>query len=66
MPMKLALDLDIFFHVYCVPFHLFVRLFACESMTMAKHPVQAVPFVYCPTVPNYIVTRDYKDLLHNY
>ena len=27
---------------------------------MAKHPVQAVPFVYCPPVPNYIVTRDYK------
>ena len=46
--------------MFIVPFHLFVRLFACESMTMAKHPVQAVPFVYCPTVPNYIVTRDYK------
>ena len=29
------------------------HLFACESMTMAKHPVQAVPFVYFPPVPNY-------------
>ena len=57
MPMKLALDFCIFsFHVYCSIF----RLFACESMTMAKHPVQAVPCVYCPPAPNYIVTRDYK------
>ena len=37
-------------------------LFACESMTMTKHPVQAVPFVYCPPVPNYIVTRETSSL----
>ena len=50
----MELDLDIF-HVYC---SLFVRLFVCtcESRTMAKHLVQAMPCVYCPPVPNYIVT----------
>ena len=48
--------------MFIVPlrFYLFVRLFTCDSVTMAKHPVQAVPFVYYPLVPNYIVTRDYK------
>ena len=52
MPMKLALDLNIFFE--CSSFQFIGLLgYLPVSLTVDKHLVQVVPFVYCPPVPNY-------------